>query len=413
MPTKPKESVTKTHPHLVDELDKEKNGNIDLSAFTKGSNVKLWWKCLFATNHPSWKAMVNSRTSGNNCPYCFGRFPIVGETDLASQPELSHLLREWDYVKNTLTPQEVTSMSAKRMHWTGEQCGHSWEQSIYARALGRGCPYCAGVRVLVGFNDFSTTHPHLAKLWHPDNTLSPDQVTAGSGKRAKLLFPCSHIWENSIVEFTRKSSHCPYCAGSLFLSGFNDLATTHPHLAAEWHPTKNTFSPTEVMAGSGKKAWWLGNCGHEWEAQINSRKRGNGCRQCSFNGSSKIERALLQSLLPTIADANTGKIALPGFNRPVQADIMGTYNGHKIVIEYDGYNWHNSQQDTDLDIRKTTELLRQGHLVVRVRELIYARTLPHLLMTDDNLFQITMNYTVDHRDLARVVDEIKMWLLRK
>ncbi len=32
---------------------------------------------------------------------------------------------------------------------------------------------------------------------------------------------------------------CPYCAGTAVLPGFNDLATTHPDLSSEWHPTAN------------------------------------------------------------------------------------------------------------------------------------------------------------------------------
>ena len=29
-----------------------------------------------------------------------------------------------------------------------------------------------------------------------------------------------------------------------------------------------------------KKAWWLGKCGHEWEAAIYSRAAGKGCPYC-------------------------------------------------------------------------------------------------------------------------------------
>ena len=29
---------------------------------------------------------------------------------------------------------------------------------------------------------------------------------------------------------------CPYCLGRKVLAGYNDLATTHPGIAAMWHP---------------------------------------------------------------------------------------------------------------------------------------------------------------------------------
>ena len=46
----------------------------------------------------------------------------------------------------------------------------------------------------------------------------------------------------------------------------------------EWHPTKNNgLDPTDVTKGSHYKVWWLGKCGHEWQAVISSRTRGVGC----------------------------------------------------------------------------------------------------------------------------------------
>ena len=64
--------------------------------------------------------------------------------------------------------------------------------------------------------------------------------------------------------------------------GQNDLATVNPDLTAEWHPTKNNcLLPTQVTAGSNRKVWWKGTCGHEWEAVIGNRSRGIGCPHCS------------------------------------------------------------------------------------------------------------------------------------
>ena len=64
--------------------------------------------------------------------------------------------------------------------------------------------------------------------------------------------------------------------------GQNDLATVNPNLAVEWHPTKNgPLLPSQVTYGSSKKVWWLGKCGHEWEAVISKRSgRGDGCPLC-------------------------------------------------------------------------------------------------------------------------------------
>ncbi|MCM1259036.1 MAG: zinc-ribbon domain-containing protein [Roseburia sp.] len=79
--------------------------------------------------------------------------------------------------------------------------------------------------------------------------------------------------------------------------GFNDLATTHPQLVKEWHPTKNgNVKPIDVSAGSNKKVWWLysyddpktgKHFDFEWQAIIHHRANGIGC---PLIRSSRMER---------------------------------------------------------------------------------------------------------------------------
>ena len=62
----------------------------------------------------------------------------------------------------------------------------------------------------------------------------------------------------------------------------NNLLNNYPEVAAQWHPTKNgDKKPEDFTPGSGKKAWWECGRGHEWEATINNRTKGNGCPYCS------------------------------------------------------------------------------------------------------------------------------------
>ena len=61
------------------------------------------------------------------------------------------------------------------------------------------------------------------------------------------------------------------------------LTNVYPEIAKEWHPTKNgTLRPTDVIAGSHKKVWWVCNKGHEWLATIHNRTAaGTKCPYCS------------------------------------------------------------------------------------------------------------------------------------
>ena len=124
--------------------------------------------------------------------------------------------------------------------------------------------------------------PDIAKEWHP--TKNGDRLPRDymANSNTKVWWKCEngHEWENAIN--TRNGGHgCPYCANQIVLPGFNDLATINPTLAAQWHPTKNQdITQKDVMPGSNKKAWWICENGHEWEAVIASRNKGVGCQEC-------------------------------------------------------------------------------------------------------------------------------------
>ena len=132
-------------------------------------------------------------------------------------------------------------------------------------------------------NCLAVVNPGLAAQWHPtkNGDLTPEMVTAGSHKKVWWKCKEGHEWFTKICDRS-KGRGCPYCSGRNVLKGFNDLATVNPELAAEWHPTKNgSLTPDKVTKNSGKKVWWLGKCGHEWQAVIGSRNSGHGCHYCS------------------------------------------------------------------------------------------------------------------------------------
>ena len=54
-------------------------------------------------------------------------------------------------------------------------------------------------------------------------------------------------------------------------------------LASEFHPTKNkNLTSDKISINSNKKIWWLGTCGHEWQATVYSRNsNGTGCPFCA------------------------------------------------------------------------------------------------------------------------------------
>ncbi len=129
-------------------------------------------------------------------------------------------------------------------------------------------------------------YPNLAKEWHPtkNGALKPENIpsTKSHDEYYWKCGKCGYEWKAVLYERI-VGMGCPACAGKIIIPGFNDLATTHPELATEWHPTKNNgLTPQNVSKGQNKRVWWkCSKCGYEWPARINKRVAGSGCDKCA------------------------------------------------------------------------------------------------------------------------------------
>ena len=122
----------------------------------------------------------------------------------------------------------------------------------------------------------------LLEQWDQEKNgeLTPHNVAPHSPRKVWWKCGRGHEWQATIESRTRGSG-CPVCANRVVIAGENDLATTHPHLAAQWNYEKNgDLTPQQFPHGTLKKVWWKCKKGHEWEAGISSRARGNGCPVC-------------------------------------------------------------------------------------------------------------------------------------
>jgi hypothetical protein len=285
-------------PKIAMEWHPIRNENLKPTEVSRSSSKKVWWQCSKCSDH-EWVSRIADRTSGTDCPICHGLKVLVGFNDLqSSAPEIS---KEWHPTKNgDFKPTEVTKNSNKIVWW---QCSkhpeHEWHTRVADRGFrGSSCPICIGQQALEGFNDLNTTDPKIAKEWHPtkNEELKPTEVTRSSSKR--VWWQCSehpsHEWNSLISNRTNNGTCCPICIGQQVLEGFNDLNTTDPKIAKEWHPTKNEeLKSTEVTRSSQKKVWWQcsKNATHEWDAVIGSRTIGAGCPACAEYGFNPLKNA--------------------------------------------------------------------------------------------------------------------------
>lgn len=276
--TSKKRSFLEKCPEESKEWNYNRNGNLLPENYAYTSKFKVWWIC---TKGHEWMAPIYSRADGNGCPYCTNRKVLVGFNDLASKD--SKVAAEWDYEKNhPKTPDQVV-YGSNTVYWWRCSEGHQWRAAVYSRVNGDGCPYCAGLLAIPGVNDLLTLNEPLAKEWdyEKNGSLTPRDVMPYTNRKVWWIGSCGHSWMATIASRTAGNG-CPYCSNSLVLSGFNDLATTHPKLGAEWDETKNGLPANQVIAGSNKKAWWIGSCGHSFQSRIIDRTYHNyQCPYCS------------------------------------------------------------------------------------------------------------------------------------
>ena len=273
-----------TDPSLVKYFDPIKSG-IDPSEVIAGTGKELWWNCDLG--HSFSASGDRRRRNPESCPYCVNKRVLPGFNDMATtHPQLA---QEFDLAKNyPLTPVDLIAGTSKKLWWLCPK-GHSYDVDGMHRVTQKGgCPYCSSKRILPGFNDMATLAPQLVPHFHPTKNDPHTPQTLAYRSNRLLWWRCELGHEYRAKPGNRLQEGglgCPVCSNHQVLAGYNDLLTTDPKLAAEWHPIRNgQRRPSEFTSGSNKKAWWLCVEGHEWFAFISLRSRGTNCPRCTDGG---------------------------------------------------------------------------------------------------------------------------------
>jgi hypothetical protein len=278
-------------PELVTQLDSLRNEDFDPTMTFPSSRRKVWWVCDLGH---SWFGTLFSRTvDGSSCPTCridrlsaskkgVKRKFVQGKHDLAStHPEL---VKEWSEALNLpLTPEQVGLADKSHLVWWHCTAGHDWQATVRSRTLGAGCLVCLNKVVVPGVNDLLSQFPSVAREFDHElnGELTPSTIAATSFRMAWWRCELGHKWE-SRVYLRSRGYGCPYCANKKVWSGFNDLETLFPDLAAELAIAQNDGKfPSEILANTGKQYWWQCPQGHTWKASPKSRSAGVGCPSCA------------------------------------------------------------------------------------------------------------------------------------
>lgn len=355
-------------------------------------------KFEFRCNHAhTWTAPLSRLSNqGSRCPYCSGRKSIVGENDLATtHPDIAAQL---------VNPSLATQMKAgsnKKVAW---QCQanpeHTWTTSPYLRIYkNERCSECYNRRTITGRNDLATTHPNIAAQLVDPSLATTINYNSSTPVEWRCDIHTTFTWKASPFNRAVAHSGCPVCANRVVLPGVNDLATTHPTIAAQ---LQNQQLATQITFGSGKVVTW--QCPtdptHTWASEVFRRTNNNSlrCPLCfpqSSNG--EIELAKIVATLVQPAEVYTSvRHVLP--NR-YEIDIY--LPEYKIGIEFNGVYWHSeaARRDKDYHAQKSALAHNAGIQLIHVweddwrdKKDIVIRMIAHKLHASDRLHLVLPDY---------------------
>ena len=200
----------------------EKYPNLDIDNTTIGCHKKIWFKCQMGHNYSSFVYHRTSSLSG--CPYCNNNKTLPGFNDLktyvCNHPEFQYIIDEWDYEKNSLSPDYVSAHSNKK-YWFKCSEGHSYNQELNSKINDKQkCPICSNKKLLIGYNDLETwCHQHnredILDSWdYKKNCCGPKEILHGSCK--KYWFKCAkkHAYYQLLKDKIYHKSGCPYCSNN-------------------------------------------------------------------------------------------------------------------------------------------------------------------------------------------------------
>lgn len=233
----------------------------------------------------------------------------------------------------------ITTGSNKVFEWKCTK-GHIYNSSIKNIIKRKNkCLVCAGLSLLEGYNDLTTTHPKLSQ-----KIIEPNPKTITSSYNGTIKFKCNtcnHIWESKRIRYDDNSIFCPVCLNRTVLQGYNDLETLMPQIVNSWS-SKNKHKPSELTKGSEEAVYLI--CSKDNKHLLktapyilarNPERNNFICSHCNIsNGEYELQEFIKSLNIPysfnnrTILNGKELDIYLPD---------------NKIAIEFNGVYWHSEK----------------------------------------------------------------------
>lgn len=330
-------------PQIAEEWHPSKNGNISPDNILPGSKIKVWW--LGKCGH-EWEQSIQHRVNtAKGCPFCTHQKVLEGVNDLASvNPELlqewDYKMNDISPKKIMAgSPKKAwwicpfghsyqSSISGRsKMHLGCPVCAKESRTSFpeqamfyyikkyYQDAINSDME-AIGLELDIFIPSLKVAIEYDGIKWHKtsktdnkknllcikknirlirireeglcvfDNCLCLVRSNLSTNESLsnviqEVLYILNEKGEKADIDVDRDAMQI--YSTYILSKKKQSFGVKYPIIAEEWHPYKNnSITPEMVYSRTNKKVWWLGKCGHEWQASIASRTgEGVGCPICS------------------------------------------------------------------------------------------------------------------------------------
>lgn len=178
---------------------------------------------VICREHGVWLTLPEQLFRGQGCPVCGGK-TVTKNNSLGLN--FQSLVSEWDYYKNSMSPNEISYGSSKKVWWTCPE-GHSYDMSPKTRTRKgkeQNCPYCSNRRI-DNTNSIRTLKPEWVEEWNfkKNKKHSPDSLGISSNFNVWWICVEGHEWLSSPNDRLNYDTGCPNCSISGYkteLEGF-------------------------------------------------------------------------------------------------------------------------------------------------------------------------------------------------
>lgn len=260
-------------PSLAKEWHPTQNEHLTPQDVVVGSNKKVWWQC--ERGH-EWQTSVSHRSNGRRCPKCFGE----SKTSFPEQAIFFYLRR----VTTAYNRYLVDSKTEIDIYLPDYKIGIEYDGAYFHKGE------AAEQREKRKQEKLDKLGITLIRVRELEGKTSEYTIYSKPGaddaeltKTVKNLFALVtrliQIAFDADVDIARDRNKI--YEQYIQSEKENSLAVVNPELTLEWHTEKNgVLLPEFVSVHSNIKVWWKCKEGHEWQASVNTRNKGHGCKIC-------------------------------------------------------------------------------------------------------------------------------------